>query len=58
MYLVLLFFLLRAVYTDMTQTKISNRLIAVGLFIAFFFRIGREGYLGGFQLKVIMKVLL
>ena len=60
MYLVLLFFLLHAVYTDMTQTRISNRLIVLGLFIAFLFRIGREGSIGVlfFVINIMIPVIL
>lgn len=45
-YLVLLIPLGWAVYTDLTQTRISNRLIAVGLLSGFFYRIAIEGGLG------------
>ena len=37
-----------AVYTDLTQTRISNRLIVLGLIIAFFFRLVSEGFSGVF----------
>lgn len=46
MYLMLLGFLFCAVYTDMTQTRISNRLIVFGLFIGFIFRLWSEGSMG------------
>ena len=46
MYLMLLGFLSGAVYTDMTQTRISNRLIVLGLFIGFIFRLWSEGSIG------------
>lgn len=46
MYLILLGFLLCAVYTDMRQTRISNRLIVFGLFIGFVFRLWSEGSMG------------
>ena len=46
MYLILLVFLVYAVYTDMTQTRISNRLIVLGLIIGLFFRIWTEGAIG------------
>lgn len=35
-----------AVYTDMTKTRISNRLIVLGLILGFFFRIITESYMG------------
>jgi len=47
-YLMLFGFLACAVYTDMTRTRISNRLIASGLMIGFFFRIVTEGMTGVF----------
>ena len=46
MYLMLLGFLFCAVYTDMRQTRISNRLIVFGLFIGFVFRLWSEGSMG------------
>lgn len=46
MYLMLLGFLFCAVYTDMMQTRISNRLIGFGLFIGFIFRLWSEGSMG------------
>lgn len=45
-YLILLLLLLIAVYTDMTQTRISNRLIVVGLLFGLVFRIFGEGWTG------------
>ena len=45
-YLILLGFLFRVVYTDMTQTRISNRLIVFGLLIGFIFRLWSEGSMG------------
>lgn len=45
-YLVLLVPLGWAVYTDLTQTKIRNWLIVVGLLTGFFYRIVIEGSLG------------
>lgn len=45
-YLMLLGFLFCAVYTDMRQTRISNRLIVFGLFIGFVFRLWSEGSMG------------
>ena len=42
-YLTLLGLLCFAVYTDMTRTKISNRLIVSGLILALIFRIAEEG---------------
>lgn len=45
-YLILLGFLFRAVYTDMTQTRISNRLIVFGLLIGFIFRLWTDGSRG------------
>ncbi len=55
-YLVLLLFLGRAVYTDLTQTKISNRLIVVGLLSGFFYRIMIEGSLGVFFFFVNISI--
>ena len=46
--LILAGLLSRAVYTDMTQTRISNRLIVSGLIIGFFFRLVSEGFSGVF----------
>lgn len=45
-YLMLLGFLFRAVYTDMTQTRISNRLIMLGLVVGLLFRILSGGRMG------------
>ena len=45
-YLVLLVPLGWAVYTDLTQTRIRNWLIVVGLLAGFFYRIMIEGSLG------------
>ena len=45
-YLILLGFLFCAVYTDMTQTRISNRLIVLGLLSGFLFRLYTEGRMG------------
>lgn len=45
-YLILLGCLSYAVYTDMTRTRISNRLIVSGLLGGFFFRIWSEGSMG------------
>ena len=42
-YLTLLGLLCFAVYTDMTRTRISNRLIVSGLILALIFRIAEEG---------------
>ena len=47
-YLVLLIPLGWAVYTDLTQTRIRNRLIILGLFAGFIYRIVIEGSLGVF----------
>lgn len=47
-YLILLGCLSYAVYTDMTRTRISNRLIVSGLLGGFFFRIWSEGSMGVF----------
>lgn len=47
-YLILLGCLSYAVYTDMTRTRISNRLIVSGLLGGFFFRIWSEGSMGLF----------
>ena len=41
-------FLSCAVYTDMAQTRISNRLIVLGLMIGFIFRLWSEGLMGVF----------
>lgn len=41
-------FLSCAVYTDMTQTRISNRLIVLGLMIGFFVRLWSDGLMGVF----------
>lgn len=46
MYLIVLLLLLIAVYTDMTSTIISNRLIIVGFILALLFRIFGEGKAG------------
>lgn len=45
-YLLLPVFLFCAVYTDMTQTRISNRLIVLGLIVGFIFRVFTEGSMG------------
>lgn len=60
MYLVLLGFLFCAVYTDMTQTRISNRLIVLGLFIGFLFRIYMEGSVGvlSYTTNIFIPVIL
>ena len=47
-YVVLLALLSYAVYTDFTQTRISNRLIVLGLVTGFLFRIFSEGRMGIF----------
>lgn len=59
-YLILLGFLFCAVYTDMTQTRIRNRLIALGLFLGFFFRLWKEGSMGVFtyMLNIFIPVIL
>ena len=52
--------LIKAVYTDMIQTKISNRLIVLGLALGFFFRFmteGREGVLV-FAVNISIPVIL
>lgn len=51
-YLILLGCLSYAVYTDMTRTRISNRLIVSGLLGGFFFRIWSEGSMGVFVYAV------
>lgn len=60
MYLILLGFLLRAVYTDMTQTRISNRLIVLGLILGLLFRITAEGRMGVlfFVVNIFIPVIL
>ena len=60
MYLILSGFLICAVYTDMTQTRISNRLIALGLVLGIFFRIMTEGYMGVlfFVVNIFIPVIL
>lgn len=45
-YLVLLACLVWAVYTDLTQTRISNRLIVCGLLVGFLYRAVTEGSMG------------
>lgn len=59
MYLMLLGFLFCAVYTDMTQTRISNRLIVLGLVVGLFFRILSEGSMGGlfFVVNIFIPVI-
>ena len=62
-YLTLLGLLCFAVYTDMTRTKISNRLIVSGLILALIFRIAEEGgsgalvYMMNISIPVIMLYL-
>lgn len=60
MYLMLLGFLFCAVYTDMTQTRIRNRLIAFGLFIGLVFRLWQEGSIGVFiyVVNIFIPVIL
>lgn len=64
MYLLLLLLLLIAVYTDMTKTIISNRLIIVGLILGLFFRVfGEEKagilvYIVNISIPVILLYLL
>ena len=63
-YLILLLLLLIAVYTDMTKTIISNRLIVVGLILGLLFRIFGEGkadiliYIVNISIPVILLYLL
>ena len=59
-YLILSGFLICAVYTDMTQTRISNRLIVLGLVLGIFFRIMTEGYMGVlfFVVNIFIPVIL
>jgi len=59
-YLVPLVFLIYAVYTDMTTTRISNRLIVSGLMIGFVFRIMTEGITGVFffVVNILIPVIL
>jgi len=59
-YLLLLGFLICAVYTDMTRTRISNRLIVSGLVLGFIFRIMTEGYMGVlfFVVNISIPVIL
>ena len=45
-HMILPVFLAQAVYTDMTQTRISNRLIIMGLIVGFCFRVITEGSIG------------
>jgi len=58
--LMLLGFLTCAVYTDMTQTRISNRLIVLGLMIGFVFRLWSEGLIGVFffTVNIFIPVIL
>lgn len=64
MYLILLLLILIAVYTDMTKTVISNRLIIFGFIIGLFFRIfGEEKadilvYIVNISIPVILLYLL
>ena len=55
-YLMLLAFILVAVCTDMTQTRISNRLIVVGLFVGLVLRIFEEGWTGIFVYIVNISI--
>ena len=59
-YLALLIPLGWAVYTDLTQTRIRNRLIVVGLLAGFFYRIVVEGTLGVlfFFINISIPVIL
>ena len=59
-YLILLGFLLYAVYTDMTQTRISNRLIVLGLLTGFLFCIVGEESAGVFifLINIFIPVVL
>ena len=59
-YLVLLAGLGCAVYTDLTQTRISNRLIICGLLLGFPYRIATEGSMGVlfFFVNVSIPVIL
>lgn len=45
-----------AVYTDLTQTRISNRLIVLGLMIGFVFRLWSEGLVGVFFYVVNISI--
>lgn len=53
-----------AVYTDLTQTRISNRLIVLGLIVGFIFRVYEEGssgilfYVVNISIPVILLFLL
>ena len=64
MYLIVLLLLLIAVYTDMTKTIVSNRLIVVGLFLGLLFRVFGEGragilvYIVNISIPVILLYLL
>ena len=60
MYLVPLVFLIYAVYTDMTTTRISNRLIVLGLLLGFIFRIFTEGSIGSlyYVVNILIPVIL
>lgn len=55
-YLILLGFLICAVYTDMTQTRISNRLIVLGLLLGVVFRIFTKGSIGVFCYLVNISI--
>lgn len=62
--LILLAFIICAVYSDLTQTKISNRLIGLGLMVGAVFRIWAEGgsgilfYIVNISIPVILLYLL
>lgn len=64
MYLMLSGILIRAVYTDLTRTKISNRLILLGLLLGLISRIFGEGgigilvYIVNISIPVILLYLL
>lgn len=55
-YLVLTICLVWAVYTDLTQTRISNRLIICGILFGFLYRAVTEGSMGVFFFLVNVSI--
>ena len=55
-YLVLAICLVYAVYTDLTQTRISNRLICCGILFGFLYRAVTEGGMGVFFFFVNISI--
>ena len=55
-YLVLAICLIWAVYTDLTQTRISNRLILCGILFGFLYRSVTEGSMGVFFFFVNVSI--